>query len=82
MAVRLHSFYQRIRRSFPGVSRHDAGRTWEKETIIEDQAGHGYCYTAIAFAGDRVLLAYCAHPSSYGLETTQISSFRIRDLYR
>ena len=60
----------------------DGGRTWEKEKLVEDLAGHGYCYTAIAFEGDRVLLAYCAHSSSYGLETTQISSFRLQDLYR
>ncbi|MGE5611298.1 MAG: sialidase family protein [Bacillota bacterium] len=63
------------------VSR-DGGKTWGPGKLIEDQAGYGYCYTAIAFAGDRVLLAYCAHPSSWGLETTQISSFRIADLYR
>ena len=60
----------------------DGGRTWEHEKLLEDQPGHGYCYTAVAFAGDRVLLAYCAHPSPYGLETTQISSFRVRDLYQ
>ena len=54
---------------------HDAGRTWINHRIIEDLPGHGYCYTAVAFAGDRVLLAYCAHNSRYGLETTQVSSF-------
>ena len=60
----------------------DGGRTWQKTKLVEDQTGHGYCYTAVAFAGDRVLLGYCAHRSSYGLETTQISSFQVRDLYR
>jgi hypothetical protein len=58
----------------------DGGKTWERECLIEAETGHGYCYTAIALAGDRVLLAYCAHASPYGLETTQISSFRIQDL--
>jgi Neuraminidase (sialidase) len=53
----------------------DAGRTWDNHHVIEDQPGHGYCYTAVAFAGDRVLLAYCAHASRYGLETTLVSSF-------
>jgi sialidase-1 len=60
----------------------DGGKTWGKSKIIEAQPGHGYCYTAVAFAGDRLLLGYCAHASSYGLETAQISSFPIRELYR
>lgn len=60
----------------------DGGVTWAKHRVIENQKGHGYCYTALAFAGDRVLLGYCAHPSSFGLETTQISSFSLRELYR
>jgi hypothetical protein len=63
------------------VSR-DGGKTWLKSKILEDQSGHGYCYTAMTFVGDRVLLGYCAHPTPYGLETTQISSFKIDDLYR
>ena len=48
----------------------------------EDAPGHGYCYTALRFSGDRVLLGYCAHKSNWGLETTQISSFKIQDLYK
>ena len=59
----------------------DGGKTWQRHQLLEDGAGHGYCYTAIAFAGERMLLAYCAYPSSYGLETTQISSVRVADLY-
>ncbi|HEX2971369.1 MAG TPA: sialidase family protein, partial [Tepidisphaeraceae bacterium] len=58
----------------------DGGKTWEKEKLIEDGPGHGYCYTAVAFAGDRVLLGYCAHRSSYGLETTQVSSVSLGDV--
>lgn len=57
----------------------DGGKTWSKEKIIENAPGHGYCYTAAAFEGNRVLLAYCANASSWGLETTQISSFDLRD---
>lgn len=63
------------------VSR-DGGATWVKHKLIETQSGHGYCYTAIAFADDRVLLGYCAHASPYGLETTQVSSFLEQDLYQ
>ncbi|MDB6029146.1 MAG: glycosyl hydrolase repeat-containing protein [Verrucomicrobiales bacterium] len=60
----------------------DGGRTWTKDKILENEPGHGYCYIAVAFAGDRVLLGYCAHKSGWGLETTQISSFKVKDLYR
>lgn len=59
----------------------DGGKTWVNHQLLEDAPDHGYCYTAVRFAGDRVLLAYCAHRSRYGLETTQVSSFRVRDLY-
>jgi Neuraminidase (sialidase) len=71
-----------IRTPFAVAISKDGGRTWQKTKLVEDQVGHGYCYTAVAFAGDRVLLGYCAHKSAYGLETTQISSFNVRDLYR
>jgi predicted neuraminidase len=71
-----------IRTPLAAAISRDGGRTWSRSKLIEDETGHGYCYPAIAFAGDRVLLAYCAHKSSYGLETTQISSFQIRELYR
>ncbi len=60
----------------------DGGRTWEKKKVIEDQAGHGYCYVAVAFEGRRVLLGYCGNKSPSGLETAQISSFQLDDLYR
>lgn len=60
----------------------DGGKTWLPSKLLENQPDHGYCYTAIAFDGDRVLLGYCAHASRYGLETTQISSFQVQDLYR
>ncbi len=38
----------------------DDGRTWGKLNIIEDEPDHGYCYTAIHFKDNHVLLAYCA----------------------
>ncbi len=40
------------------VSRDD-GRTWSRSRIIEREPDHGYCYTAIHFVDDAVLLAYC-----------------------
>lgn len=60
----------------------DGGKTWTKKKLLENEPGHGYCYTAVAFAGDHVLLAHCAHKSPWGLETIQISSFLLRDLYQ
>jgi len=71
-----------IRTPFSAAISKDGGRTWQKKKLIEDQIGHGYSYTAVAFDGERVLLGYCAHKSTWGLETTQISSFNVRDLYR
>ena len=71
-----------IRTPLAAAISRDGGKTWMKKKLIKTQPDHGYCYTAIAFAGDRVLLGYCAHKSPWGLETTQVSSFRLRDLYR
>jgi len=41
------------------ISRDD-GRTWQHHRLLESDFEHGYCYTAIHFTGDAVLLAYCA----------------------
>jgi Neuraminidase (sialidase) len=61
---------------------HDGGATWVNHKLIEKQPVHTYCYTAIAFAGDRVLLGYSATPAPAGLETLQVSSFALKDLYQ
>jgi hypothetical protein len=58
----------------------DGGRTWSHERTLEHEPGFGYCYTAVAFAGGRVLLGYCANASAYGLESTRISSFSLSEL--
>jgi hypothetical protein len=64
------------------VSRDD-GATWEKAKIIEDDPDGWFCYTAIAFVGDRVLLAYCAGNKQIGLlSRTQITTFSLDWLYR
>ena len=51
----------------------DNGRTWEKTKIIENDPDCGYCYTAARWIGDRLILGYCAHRSSWGLATTQVT---------
>lgn len=38
----------------------DEGKTWSEPVAIEDDPTAGYCYTAMHFNGDDLLLAYCA----------------------
>jgi len=38
----------------------DNGATWSEPVILEDDNNCGFCYTAIHFNNDYVLLAYCA----------------------
>lgn len=37
----------------------DDGKTWDSFELIEADPSKGYCYTAIHFIGDQVLLSYC-----------------------
>ena len=60
----------------------DEGRTWENVKTLEDDPGGHYCYTAIEFVGDHVLLAYCAgQRQTGGLALTQITRFSLDWLY-
>ncbi|HVV01589.1 MAG TPA: sialidase family protein, partial [Verrucomicrobiae bacterium] len=69
-----------VRNPLVAALSHDGGKTWVNERTIENASDRGFCYSAVAFAGDRVLLAYCAGKSPYGLDTLCISSFHLRDL--
>lgn len=61
----------------------DEGKTWEKKKTLDDDPDGWYCYTAIEFVRDRVLLAHCAGDSKIGrLSRTRITSFEIAWLYR
>jgi photosystem II stability/assembly factor-like uncharacterized protein len=63
------------------VSR-DEGKTWEKIKTLEDDPNGWYCYTAMAFVGDHVLLGHCAGDRrNGGLNTTQITRFSLDWLY-
>lgn len=63
------------------ISRND-GQTWEKVKTLEDDPGGWYCYTAIEFVGDRVLLGHCAgQQKTGGLNLTQITIFPVAWLY-
>jgi sialidase-1 len=44
----------------------DGGKTWPMRRPIESDPDGWYCYTAIHFVGDAVLLAYCAGDSKVG----------------
>jgi len=44
----------------------DGGQTWPNAKLIEDDPDSWYCYTAIYFTDDAVLLAYCAGDTKVG----------------
>ena len=63
------------------VSR-DEGQSWEKIKTLEEDPNGWYCYTALAFVGDHVLLGHCAGDRRQGgLNTTQITRFSLDWLY-
>lgn len=56
----------------------DEGRSWTKSRALEDDPNGFYCYTAIEFVGERVLLAYCAGDRrTGGLNPMQITCLDI-----
>jgi len=60
----------------------DEGVTWQAARILEDDPHGWYCYTAIEFVGDRVLLGHCAgEKGKGGLNVTQITSFEVDWLF-
>jgi sialidase-1 len=60
----------------------DEGATWDPAKALEDDANGWYCYTAMAFADDHVLLGHCAGDRrTGGLNVTQISRVPIGWLY-
>lgn len=61
----------------------DDGKTWEKIKTIESDPDGWYCYTAIDFADDHVLLGHCAGDRSknVGLATTQITRLSLDWIY-
>ena len=59
------------------------GETWEHMTNLESDPAGWYCYIAIHFMENDVLLAYCTGPPRYGhLTVTDISLIRLEDLYK
>ena len=60
----------------------DEGLTWEHRKLLETDPDGWFCYMAMDFIGDRVLLAYCATGKSEpGLSRTQIALFDVDWIY-
>ncbi len=61
----------------------DEGKTWEKTKYVESDPQGWYCYTAIEFIEDGVLLGHCAGNRRLynGLETTQITRLSLDWIY-
>ncbi|MEE9432298.1 MAG: exo-alpha-sialidase [Melioribacteraceae bacterium] len=62
----------------------DDGISWEKIKTIESNPNGWYCYTAIEFVGDNILLGHCAGDRSknVGLATTHITKLSMDWVYR
>ena len=63
----------------------NSGATWENTKTIEDDPDGWYCYTAIEFTDDTILLAYCAGSQkgkSQKLATTQVTRVSLDLLYK
>jgi len=61
----------------------DEGKTWQKIKTLESNPNGWYCYTAIEFVGDHILLGHCAGDRSknVGLATTQITRLNLDWVY-
>lgn len=60
----------------------DDGETWEPSRLLEDDPNGWYCYTAISFVDDHILLGHCAQDRRKGgLNLTQITRLPISWLY-
>jgi len=65
------------------VRSRDNGATWEtgRAVLVEQEPDHGYCYTAMLFHGDSLLLAYCCgRHGKTGLDHNQLQDLRIRKI--
>lgn len=62
----------------------DEGKTWENIKNVEDHPDGWYCYIAIHFTDDDVLLGHCAgnRPKGTGLAVTQITKLSLDWVYQ
>lgn len=60
----------------------DEGKTWTNVRTLEDDPNGWYCYIAMEFVGDHVVLGHCAGDRRKGgLNLTQITRFPVEFLY-
>ncbi len=61
----------------------DDGKTWDKIKTVEGDPEGWYCYTAIEFVGNDVLLGHCAGDTrtNSGLSTTNITKLSLDWIY-
>jgi len=61
----------------------DDGKTWHVTKTLEDLADGWYCYIAMDFVGDHVLLGYCAGDRRVenGLQTTKVTRIAVDEFY-
>jgi len=60
----------------------DEGQTWGHGKTIEGDPNGWYCYTALEFVGDRVLLSYCATGADLPyLSQTSVTYFDVGWVY-
>ncbi len=60
----------------------DEGKSWENVKTLADDPHGWYCYTAVEFVGDHVLLGHCAGDRRKGgLARTQVTRFPVAWLY-
>jgi predicted neuraminidase len=61
----------------------DDGENWENIKTLEDDPNGWYCYTAIEFINNSVLIGHCSgNREKYnGLETTQITRLYLKSIY-
>lgn len=62
----------------------DAGQTWERHKLLEAAPDRGFCYIAIHFTADAVLLAYCCGGADKGhvLQNSCIRRVMLESLYQ
>ncbi|MCA9231309.1 MAG: exo-alpha-sialidase [Planctomycetales bacterium] len=75
--------YEGKRTPFNIALSYDDGKTWRRVKTLADDPHGWYCYTAMEFVGDFVLLGHCAGDRREGgLNTSQITRFRVNWLYK
>ena len=61
----------------------DDGQSWHVTKTLEDLPDGWYCYTAMDFVNDHVLLGYCAgdRREGNGLDTTKVTRIPVAEFY-